>query len=147
MLGLRYKLGTIIAELLTAISLGLALLLLMLLGRIAVRMPWPAAIVFCLLLTALLALSAGYDTAMPWLTYAVMVTGVVLVLSRVGLVAVVVGLFVRLMLTTHPITADPAAWYAPAGGFAVAVVAGLLAYGFFTSLTRQPLLGHRLLDR
>ena len=42
LLGLRYKLGTVIGVLLSAISLGLVVLLLMLLFRIVLRTPWPA---------------------------------------------------------------------------------------------------------
>ena len=70
----------------------------------------------------------------------------VFVLSRVGLVAVIVGQFVESLIMTNPVTSDFSAWYAPAGNFTIILVAVLLLYGFYTALAGQSLLHGRLLD-
>jgi len=133
LLGMRYKVGTVIGVLLNSVSTGLVLLVLMLLMRIVLRAPRPAALAFFLTLTTVYAAVSTYDTYLPWATGAVMAAAVMTVLTRVGLIAVIVGQFVSLMLRINPVTADPTAWYAAAGNFAVVVVAILLYYGFHTS--------------
>jgi len=133
LLGMRYKVGTVIGILLNSVSTGLVLLVWMLILRIALRAPRPAALAFFLTLTTAYAAVSTYDTFLPWATGAVMAAAVMTVLTRVGLVAVIVGQFVSSMLRIHPVTADPTAWYAAAGNFAVVVVALLLCYGFHAS--------------
>ena len=138
LLGLRYKLGTVINILLSSVALGLVFLVLMLMLRVALRIPWLASLAFFALLTAAYAASSSYDTFMPWVTDAVLALAMVVVLTRVGLVAVIVGQFVRLLLMANPITSDFSAWYAPAGNFAVIVTVLLLVYGFYNCLARRP---------
>jgi hypothetical protein len=140
LLGLRYKLGTVINILLSSVALGLVLLVLLLLLRVALRIPWLASLAFFALVTAVYAASSSYDTFSPWVTGAILALATVLVLTRVGLVAVIVGQFVRAVLMANPITADFGAWYAPAGNFAVIVVVLLMIYGFYTCLARRPIL-------
>jgi hypothetical protein len=51
--------------------------------------------------------------------------------------------FVVNSLSMLPITADSSAWYFGSSLFALTAVVGLGVYGFFTSLSGQPLLGSR----
>ena len=69
-----------------------------------------------------------------------------LVLTRVGLVAITAGLFVKWILLTAPLTANQLAWYAPSSNFALAVLIALVGHSFFTALGGQSLLGRRSLD-
>ena len=144
LLGLRYKLGTLIGVLLGAVTFGLIVLLLMLLLRVVVRLPWLATLAFCVVLTAALSAASRYDVFLPWATNAVVALAIVLILTRVGLIALIAGWAVRSLLLISPLDKDFGAWYAPAGIFALIVVTSLLAYGFHTALAGRPLLPHRL---
>jgi len=108
----------------------------MLLLRVTLRIPWLASVAFFALLTAAFAVVGAYDAALPWTTGAVLAFGMMIVLTRIGLVAMIVGHLVLTLLKTNPITSDLTAWYAPAGNFAVALVGLLLAWGFYTALAR-----------
>jgi len=133
LLGLRYKLGTAINLLVGAITASLVFLLIMLLLRVAVRLKWLAAVLFWLLLTVAFTSISAHDTFLPLLTNALLVAAMVTVLTRVGLLAVIVSQFVRAMLMMNPVTADMTAWYAPAGTFAVIIIAALIVQGFRTA--------------
>ena len=146
LLGLRYKVGAVIEILLNAIAVAFALLLLMLLLRLALRIPWLAQVAFVLLLTLVFLSVSSYDTFLPWVNGAAVAVGVALLLSRVGLVAVMTGLFVNALILASPMTAHWQAWYAPASNFTVLVVAGLACYGFFTALAGQSIFSCRMLD-
>ena len=147
LLGLRYKLGTAIDLLLGAITAGLVFLLIMLLLRVVVRLKWLATVLFWLLLTAAFTSISAHDTFLPLPTNALLVAAMVLVLTRVGLLAIIVSHFVRTMILSNPITADLGVWYSPAGVFAVVLVTALLLYGFRTALAGRPILSPRLLER
>ncbi|MBN2295302.1 MAG: serine/threonine protein kinase [Pirellulales bacterium] len=138
LLGVRYKMGTMISVLLTSIIFGLTALFLMSLFRVIIRMPGLATLAFCALLTTVFSIDSGYDTFMPWLTNAVLAFGAVFILKRVGLVALIVGRFVCVLIMTNPITSDFNAWYSASGNFTVAFVMGLLVWGFYLSLAGGP---------
>jgi serine/threonine-protein kinase len=145
-LGLRYKLSILVTALMTSITLALVLPLVMLVVRAVIRLPWLAAVVSWLLLGALETFATGQDASFPWLT-SLIVTGVaLLLLVRLGLVALMATLFVCFLIMSSPITSDLQAWYAPASGFAVLLMVALLVYGFFTARAGQPVFWHRWLD-
>jgi hypothetical protein len=64
---------------------------------------------------------------------------VFMVLTRVGLVALMVMLQVRLLFTAYPITFDTSAWYSGIGFAVLFLVAALTLFGFRTSLGSQRL--------
>ncbi len=136
LLGLRYKMGTVISELLGAISLAMFMLLLLLLLRIAFHDSRRSAIVFCVVVATVYGLSATIDTSMPWLLGLVTGIAVPLVLTRVGFVALAVGLFVHGLLMANPLTLDWEAWYAPAAVSAGLVTLAVTGYGFYTARPR-----------
>jgi serine/threonine-protein kinase len=146
LLGARYKLGVVASTLLAAVATGLALVLAMTLLRIILRNRWLSALAACLFLALYFSVVAMGDTYQPWLTHGLSAIVFFLVLTRVGLVAVVAGLFVKWMLLTAPLTANQHAWYAPSSNFALVVLIALAGYSFFTALGGQPFLGHRWLD-
>jgi serine/threonine-protein kinase len=67
-------------------------------------------------------------------------------LSRFGLLAVVIEMFVTQLLMRFPLTLDPSRWYFGHGMLAVAIVLGLAIYGFHTSLGGQKALGGLALE-
>jgi serine/threonine-protein kinase len=138
-LTLRYKLSILVTALMSGIPLALVLPLVMLMVRAVVRLAWPAAIVSWLLLAAIETLTVGKDASFPWLTSLIAAGVALLLLVRLGLVAVMAMFFVCFMIMSSPITSDLQAWYAPASGFAVVLMAAMLGYGYFTARQGQPL--------
>ncbi len=130
LLGLRYRVGTLTGLLLRAISMGLILMLLMLIARILIRIPWISALAFWLVLTAAVAWVLLYDAYAPWATGGLIALGFYLVLTRVGLVAMITGHFVECLISITPITIDFDAWYAPSSNATLVMIAALLIYGF-----------------
>ena len=75
-----------------------------------------------------------------------MVAVAMLLLVRVGMVALVASLFFWSFIMNSPMTSNLWAWYAPSSTLAVLLAAALLVYGFFIARAGQPMLWHRLLD-
>jgi serine/threonine-protein kinase len=146
LVGLRYKLSVLVTVLISSVTLGLIVLLLMLVVRVVIRRPWPAAAVSWLGLTAIQAMTAGQDTAFPWMTSGILALAAMLLMSHAGLVAVIAASFFVTLLGTSPLTLDVHAWYSPSCMFTVAAACLLLAYGFFTARAGRPLFWRRLLD-
>ena len=122
----------------SADTLGsLGLLLFVLLLRMLVRRDWVAIAVGTIVLTAP-ALAA--PTFLGVVSLACMSLLTLLVLMRVGLVAVMVSLFVYRVFLVFPITFDTSAWYAGYGYAALLVVVSLALFGFRTALGDRPLM-------
>ncbi|MGA2031461.1 MAG: serine/threonine-protein kinase [Thermoguttaceae bacterium] len=138
-LGLRFKLSILVADLLASITLGLIVLVLMLLVRRVLRPTWLALGGAWLLLTAIQTISADCDVAFPWITGAIVTSIAMAVLLRGGLVALMAAAFTCSLLMASPITADFHAWYAPACELAVAIVGALLLWGFSAARAGRPL--------
>jgi hypothetical protein len=147
LLGLRYKLSILVTTLMTGMSLSLVVLLLMLIMRVVVRPPWLATTLSWLLLTACYAVSAGCDVSFPWLVGSLIVAITMVLLVRVGLVALIASSFFWFLIVNSPMTANFHAWYWPASSLAVALASALLIYGFLTARAGQWMFWGRLLDR
>ena len=80
------------------------------------------------------------------MTNGALAIGLVLVLTRVGLVAAIVAMFVKSVILTNPVTSDFSMWYAPAGSFAVLATVALLLFGFYHALAGQPILSQWLIE-
>jgi hypothetical protein len=91
------------------------------------------------IVTILMSAWATIDTSRPWLLGLITGVAVVLVLTRVGFVALAAGLFVQAILMANPLTLHWDIWYAPAAIFAGLVTLGLASYGFHTALTGRRL--------
>ena len=133
LLGLRYKLGTVISQMLSAVALAMFMLLLLLILRIVFRGGRRGAVAFVAIYAIILTTWATTDTAVPWLLSLVGGIAIVFVLTRVGFVALAVGLFVQMLLMANPLTLHWDAWYAPAAVFAGLVSIALAGYGFHTA--------------
>ena len=77
----------------------------------------------------------------------VMAAGLLFILLRFGLLALMFALFFVLLLTSYPITYNGAAWYLDSSLFALVVAAGLALYGGYVSLGGRPLLQPELAPR
>ena len=139
LLGLRYKIGTVISQMLWAVSFGMFVLLLLLTLRIVFRNGRWATVAFVAIVTFVSGYWATIDNSVPWLLGLVMGVAMVIVLLRVGFVALAVGIFVQTLLLANPITLQWDAWYAPAAIFAGLIPLGLAGYGAY--LARSPHLG------
>ena len=69
----------------------------------------------------------------------------IFLLLRLGLVAMVAGLFTQIVLDTFPITLDVSGWYFGASLWALAAIAALGIYGLHASLAGRSLFKDDLL--
>jgi serine/threonine-protein kinase len=115
-----------------SLFLNLAVLVFLVVARRIVRREWLAILVFGLVGVSVEVLL--YARSAPAIFGAVMNwTFSLWALSRLGLTAGVVGLFVFRVLVAFPITSDPSAAYAPNAWLAMCVVLALGAYGWWAS--------------
>ena len=128
---------------LSSVGLSMAFLLTLLLLRLLLRKWWLWAPAWVLQGTFFFIL---YDVASlaRWLMVAALMTSLLLLYTRLGLLAAIAFFFAAYMLTDFPITADWHARYWDSSLYALTVVAALGVYGFYTSTTGRPLFGDRL---
>ncbi len=133
LLGVRFGASRILDDLVRAVFWALAIFFLLFILRLVLRREWlAAAAVVSIFVVLEVARSETFllDAGFFILAYG----SVVFVLVRFGLVAYAIAFFVVQTLTFEPITRHLAAWYAPSGILAIAVVAALAIYGFRTTL-------------
>jgi serine/threonine-protein kinase len=113
--------------------------------RAVLRRQWLAGVIFVMIYT-----TTNYlQNPERWLVLplgAIAFASVVVILIRVGLVAVVVGVLVNGLLYVAPFTPDPAAWYFWYGLTPMVAVLVLAAYAFHTARAGRPLFHGDLLD-
>jgi hypothetical protein len=117
--------------------LALAMLLFVVLARVALRREWAAAGALWLLQTVLFAL-LGAHPVLSWLWSALLFGVSVIVLIRVGLLALSAGLFTYHIMLAYPITSDFDAWYSGLGLFGVAAVLAVSAFALRNALRAGP---------
>jgi hypothetical protein len=125
--------------LLMALGGGLSYMFLLVLLRFLVRRGWLAALFFLALNFLIFQPPPG--PAFPARAVLTMlVLGLSLyVLTRFGVLAVIVLNFVQILLRTFPLTTHLSAWYAQSALLAMASVLALAIYGFHTTLAGRPL--------
>jgi serine/threonine-protein kinase len=123
-------------------GLGFAFLLLLL--SLVLRGERRAAAGVWLLFVSAFALQGLHPFALAF--YALLAAAYVFVASRFGVLAIAAGQFAFFTVEFYPYTTDFGVWYAGVTVFALAVVAGLAVYGFYTSLAGRPLVRAGLLD-
>lgn len=141
----RQVVAVLFADLLVALGMALFALFILLVLRLILRKGWLANAAFVAVLT--LAISVRGDTpAVELVCAAVIATIGVLLLVRVGLLAIYAEAVVALLLQTQPITIDMSAWYAGRSLIALAMLGAIGVYGFHTALAGRPLFGKMTLD-
>jgi hypothetical protein len=98
----------------------------------------------------LLAAGTNSGSEYPVVSFALFLViwlSIVLILKRVGLLAIVVGLVVQNILGVFPMTSHLSRWYATAGLTGIFVILALTLYGFFTALAGQRIFSGEALDK
>jgi serine/threonine-protein kinase len=130
---------------LEALSLALFWLLILLLLRIVLRRTDLAAVASVLVVLPLTTFAG--DHLLLEVSLGVLVAALsVFMLRRFGLLSLVVEITVANALTRLPITLNSSEWYMERSVVVLLCLAGLIGYGFHTSLAGRPLLGRRLVD-
>ncbi len=110
----------------------LLLFLLLFLCRVLLRKSWLAAAAFVLLFTALKALPSNYPT-LDWPLEAILYTTLAVGALRYGLVTLAVALYTADLALNIPVTLNPSAWYFTGATLALASIAALAIWGFYTA--------------
>jgi serine/threonine-protein kinase len=142
LLGPAWWASILLGALAVSVARSLITLLLLVQFRIWLRRDWAAgagvALIFAIIVT--LVDSPGVD--LVTVTSGILTGGfIAFVLVRFGVLAIVVGTFVLTTLQIFPIFAPFGSWLAPAGLFALALVAALLIHAFRSILPGRPLAG------
>jgi hypothetical protein len=119
---------------------GLALFFLVFLLRLVLRRDWLAATAWGMVSVAQNVL--GSST--PWLTgvvAALVVTTLMVVLFRFGIVCFCTSTFYLAALTEFPVTADLTTWYGTGTVVVLGALVALTVFGFRTATAGKPLLG------
>jgi serine/threonine-protein kinase len=126
-------------------AMGYVLLLLLL--SLPLKRDWLASAALWLLFMLPELLSFANDSLLGLLARATMWALVVLVVSRLGLLAMASVQFFFFMGVFYPYTTDFSSWYAGGTIFALVVCAGFALYGFYTSTAGQPFFrGERFIE-
>ncbi len=139
----------IISDLPRCVVISIALpfvgLFLLILLRTLLRKNWAAGVAW-VLLCALVA--AGASSGWPAVVISLSFYSVtMLLLTRLGLLSVVVAPFFRLyFLDGFPLTTQGSAWYAGISLVGVLLMSAMALYGFYTSLGGRPVFGRAVLD-
>ncbi len=123
---------------LSSVGMGLAYLLILGLLRILLRKWWLWAPVFIFQGTFFFILSDVTSLA-RWIMVVALMISLLLLYTRLGLLAAISFFFASYMLTDFPVTANLEAWYWGSSLFALGIVAAVGLYGFFISTTGRPL--------
>jgi serine/threonine protein kinase len=132
----RLALGAGLMHVPGSITSTLILFLILFLLRVLLRKSWLAAAGFVLLFTAMKAVSSNYP-AVEWPMEAILYTMLAAGALRFGLVALTVTLFTADLAVNIPVTLNPSAWYFTNTTLALAAIAALAIWGFYTALAGQ----------
>jgi predicted Ser/Thr protein kinase len=137
-------LGTAAGDIVTALGLVLGAFFVFAFLRTIFGRTWLAGAVV-IGLTSLFALLGA-----PWLEvlrFELLITIIISVLARFGLLSMVIAAFVARVLGQSPMTTDFSAWYAGSMWTALALVAALTLWSFRVALAGRKVLSGELLDR
>jgi len=141
---LRHAAGfRLFVNLFSSVLYALVFLFILVLLRVVVRKQWIAALLWCVLLAA--PIRSG-EPALEWIYGGLRALTLYMLLTRCGLLAFATAFFFMFTTFEALLTLELSAWYAPRGLPIVLVFAGLLAYGFHTSLAGKPPFGKALLE-
>ena len=138
--GIAISTSWLLLQLYDAIFTALALFFLVFLLRLVLRKVWLAAGTWVVIATAQNSLASPQ----PWTTAlfaAIVVSAMMLVLFRFGLVRFSSATFFLTVLTQFPLTSNLTAWYGIGAAVALVALAGIVCFGFRTASAGKPLLG------
>jgi serine/threonine-protein kinase len=138
--GVAISVSWLLLTLYDAIFSALAVFFLVFLLRLVLRKDWLAA-------GAWAAIAIGQNVLAspnPWTTAvvaALVVSAMVVVLFRFGIMSFSVATFFMAALTEFPLTGDVTAWYGTGSVVVLVALVGIAGYGFRTASAGKPLLG------
>jgi hypothetical protein len=132
----RMAFGAWLLHDLGSVSSTLLLFLILFLFRVLLRKSWLAAVGFILLFTALKSLPSSYP-ALEWPMEAILYTLLAAGALRFGLVTLAIALYTADLALNLPVTLNPSAWYFTNATLALATIAALAIWGFYTALASQ----------
>ena len=131
--GLRFIIAGIPLNIVIFVSLSLFCFFVFFLIRLLLRKEWLAVLV-ALLLVSLFSVLGNGDHPVLHTAFEVVVWGMaLLILTRFGLLPLMVALCINNLLEVSPLTAHLSAWYAGSTIFAFSVIGALAIFGFYTS--------------
>lgn len=116
--------------------------------NLIVRRMWISAVIMTLFL---LSTTLGELAQAPpaWFTLIFLlaiVSAMVFVIFRFGLLATITLFFVNFVLGSAVVTLDASKWFFPASAALLILVTALAVYGFYSSRGGEPLLGRQILE-
>jgi serine/threonine-protein kinase len=116
--------------------------------NLIVRRVWITAVLMTLFLltTAVGEISDAPPAWLGTLSALAIMSSIVLVALRFGLLATVTLFFVNFVLGSAALTLESARWFFPTSATLMLMIAALAVYGFVASRAGEPLLGRRVLD-
>lgn len=145
LMGLGNTVGMSIWHLSTSVQGALEFFFLMFVLRVIARKPWLAAIAFVALLTAMK--SVDNESLMLAIPLNAAIYGIAaFFVLRFGFITLATGLFVADLILNVPLTTSMSNWYFGDMVFVLGVVGAIAAWGCYTSLGGQKILGERLLE-
>lgn len=120
----------------SSVGVGLIFILVLLLLRMLLRKWWlwgPAFVFFVLFV----AFPNEIPSFCGWLALAVFLTALLLLYTRLGLLAAIIFFFATYLLNDFPLTAHWGVWYWGHSLYALVVVAAIGSFGFYTSTNGQ----------
>jgi serine/threonine-protein kinase len=123
---------------LSAVGVSLVYLLALSLLRLLLRKWWLWAPVFIFQGTFFIILSDVTSLA-RWIMVVALMTSLLVLYTRLGLLAAISFFFASYILTDFPLTANLNGWYWSSSLFALCIVAAVGFFGFLTSISSRPI--------
>ena len=135
LMGFQYVVNLFVAQVLNSLLFPSVLMFLLLLLTIITRRERLSMVLLCLLSSAFFLGSSQPAVDLPLGLIASAIT--IFILVRFGMLALLFTQFFILFFNFYPVTSDFSAWYAGSSAFAALLGAGLILYGFKSSLAGQ----------
>ena len=146
LLGARFAASALLRTIPNAMTNALCVALVFVMGRALSGRTWVGATA-AVVLFVLLVLNEFSESPLVGVVFALLYTGMlVATLVYFGLLALVVAFFVYFAVNNGITTIDLSKMYAATGVWLMVAMAGLAAFGFYTSRAGQPLFGNLLKD-
>ncbi|MBN2246466.1 MAG: protein kinase [Candidatus Aminicenantes bacterium] len=123
---------------LTALGVSLVYLLSLVLLRILLKKWWLWSFVF-IFMGALFFIVSDFASIARWLSAAALMISLLVIITRLGLLAAFAFFYAAYILSDFPLTSDPSSWYWGSTLFALGIITAIGIYGFYTSTSKRSL--------
>lgn len=130
---LEYKGQVIVRAMVVALASSLLLMFLLLLVHLCCKLPWLSKLVFVILATLLFTTRSHLDSHIPGLAYALIYLCAALLVTRIGLLSMVIAWFVLVSVLNSPLTLDGHLWFASTASATIASLVAVLLWGWYAA--------------